>query len=97
MQFLTVKEFSSKPRQTSEILKKNGEIVLTKNGKPSMLVMDIADRDFMLITDMLRRMEGLALLEQVRNTAMEKGGNDLSMDQINTEIDAYRREKHARI
>jgi hypothetical protein len=55
MEFLSIREFTASPRKTRETLKRSGKIVLTNNGKPSMLVFDIAGQDFENVIDTLNR------------------------------------------
>ncbi|MDR0561365.1 MAG: hypothetical protein LBG73_01580 [Spirochaetaceae bacterium] len=71
MEFLTIREFTAFPRKTRETLKRNGKIVLTNNGKPSMLVFDIAGKDFEALIDTLNRAEAMRLLEEVQAQAVK--------------------------
>jgi hypothetical protein len=93
MEFLSVREFTAYPRKTRETLKRNGKIVLTNNGKPSMLVYDITGQDFENIIDTLNRAEALRLLEEIQMQAVRSGLNTMTPDEIDTEIDANRRRK----
>ncbi|GMO66534.1 MAG: hypothetical protein Ta2A_14770 [Treponemataceae bacterium] len=94
MEFLTVKEFNSSPRKTREVLRKNGKIVLTNNGKPSMLVFDIIGQDFESVLETLHRAEAMQLLESIQLQAARTHIDTMSLDEINTEITAYREEKN---
>ena len=93
MDFLSVREFSAYPRKTRETLKRSGKIVLTNNGKPSMLVFDIAGQDFEGLIDVLNRAKAMRLLEEIQMQAVRGGLNTMTMDEINGEIAAYRRKK----
>jgi hypothetical protein len=93
MEFLTVKEFNSSPRKTHEILQKNGKIVLTNNGKPTMLVFDIMGKDMEQVIDTLNRAEGMRLLESIQLQAARGGLDAMSLDDINNEIASYRKVK----
>ena len=64
MEFLSIREFSAYPRKTRETLKRSGKIVLTNNGKPSMLVFDITGQDFENLIDTLNRAEAMRLFER---------------------------------
>jgi hypothetical protein len=93
MEFLSVREFSASPRKTRETLKRNGKVVLTNNGKPSMLVFDIAGQDFEDLIDILNRAEAMRLLEEIQMQAVRGGINTMTMEEINAEIAAYRRKR----
>jgi len=93
MEFLSIREFTSSPRKTKETLKRSGKLVLTNNGKPSMLVFDIAGQNFENIIDTLNRAEAMRLLEEIQMQAVRGGLNSMTMDEINSEIAAHRKKK----
>jgi len=93
MEFLTVREFTAFPRKTRETLKRSGKIVLTNNGKPSMLVFDITGQDFENLIDTLNRAEAMRLLEEIQMQAVRGGLNSMTMDEIEAEVAAHRRKK----
>jgi len=93
MEFLSIREFTSSPRKTRQTLKRSGKIVLTNNGKPSMLVFDITDQDFEKLIDTLNRAEAMRLFEEIQMQAVRGGLNSMTMDEINAEVTAYRRNK----
>ena len=95
MEFISIREFTSSPRKTRETLKRSGKLVLTNNGKPSMLVLDITGQDFENVIDTLNRAEALRLLEEIQMQSMRNGLNSMTMDEIDNEIAEYRREKKA--
>ena len=90
MDFLSIREFTSSPRKTKETLKRSGKIVLTNNGKPSMLVFDIAGQDFENLIDTLNRAEAMRLFEEIQMQAARAGLSSMTMEEIDTEIAAYR-------
>ena len=91
MEFLSVREFSAYPQKTRETLKRNGKIILTNNGKPSMLVFDITGRNFEDIIDTLNRAEAMRLLGEIQMKAARGGLNSMTMDEIDREIALNRR------
>jgi len=96
MEFLSIREFTSSPRKTRETLKRSGKIVLTNNGKPSMLVFDITDQDFENLIDTLNRAEAMRLFELIQMQAVRGGLNSMTIDEINSEIAAHRQKKKGR-
>ena len=93
MEFLSIREFSAYPRKTRETLKRSGKIVLTNNGKPSMLVFDIAGQDFENLIDVLNRAQAMRLLEEIQMQAVRGGLNTMTTDEIDGEIAAHRRKR----
>jgi len=95
MEFLSIREFSSCPRKTRETLKRSGKIVLTNNGKPSMLVFDIVGQNFEHIIDNLNRAEAMRLLDEIQIQAVRGGLNTMTMEEVEKEITSQRRRKKA--
>ena len=93
MEFLSIREFTSSPRKTRETLKRSGKLVLTNNGKPSMLVFDIAGQDFENLIDTLNRAEAMRLLEEIQMLAVRSGLNTMTMKEIDNEIASHRSKK----
>lgn len=93
MQFVSVREFNSSLRKTRETLKAHKKIVLTCNGKPSMLVLDIAGQDFENVLDTISRFEALRLLESIQMQAGRAGLDKISLDEINSEIKEHRKSR----
>ena len=91
MEFLSVRDFTIYPRKTKETLKQNGKIVLTNNGKPSMLVFDISGKDFEELIDTLNRAEAMRLLEQIQMQAVRGGLDSMTLEEINSEISSSRK------
>jgi len=95
MEFISIREFNTFPRKTRETLKRSGKIVLTNNGKPSMLVFDITGQDFENLIDMLNRAEAMRLFENIQTQAVRGGLNTMTMDEIDNEISLSRKKKRA--
>jgi hypothetical protein len=70
--------------------------VLTNNGKPSMLVFDIAEQDFENLIDTLNRAEAMRLLDEIQVQAVRGGLNSMTLDEINAEVNAHRRKRKGR-
>jgi hypothetical protein len=92
MQFVSMREFTSSPKETQAKLAANKELVVTNNGNPTMLVIDIANRDFMRTIDYLRRQEALDILHNIQIFSVRNSKDNLSMDEIDAEIAVYRQE-----
>ena len=93
MKFISMREFTATPKETQKKLTANGELIVTNNGTPTMLVIDIENRDFLKTIDYLRRQEALDILHKIQTASVRNGTDDITMDEIDAEIAAYRQEK----
>ena len=93
MQFVSMREFTAAPKATQKKLSDSGELIITNNGAPTMLVIDIENKDFIKMIDYLRRQEALDILHKIQTSSVRNGTGDISMDDIDAEIAVYRREK----
>jgi len=93
MEFVSMREFTASPKETQKKLAANGELVVTNNGTPTMLVIDIANRNFLKLIDYLRRQEALDILHDIQMASVRNGTDNISMEEIDAEIAAYRLEK----
>jgi len=93
MEYITIHDFTSSPKETQKKLTANKELVITNNGTPTMLVIDIVNKDFIKTIEYLRRQEALDILSQVQRASVRNCTDTLSMEEIDAEIIAYRQEK----
>ena len=93
MQFLTVRELSKSPKATLQNLDKDGKAVLTNNGKPKALLLKIDGEGFEKTLSLLQKLEFMQNLSEMRLTSMENGNSKMTLDEINKEIKAARKEK----
>jgi len=93
MQFVSMREFTASPKETQVKLAANKELVVTNNGNPTMLVIDITNRDFIKTVDYLRRLEAMDILHDIQMSSVRNGKDSFSMDDIDAEIATYRKEK----
>jgi len=93
MQFVSMREFTSAPKETQKKLSNSGELIITNNGTPTMLVIDIENKDFIKMIDYLRRQEAIDILHKIQMSSVRNSTDDITMDEIDEEIAAYRKEK----
>jgi len=95
MQFVTVRDFRSASRDVWDKLNCDGELVVTNNGKPTALLLDIGDDDLEELLMSIRQTKAIRAYNRLRTQAIERG--PLSEGEIDAEIratrDAYK-EKH---
>ncbi len=92
VQFVSMREFTASPKETQAKLAASNELVVTNNGTPTMLVIDITNKDFLKMIDYLRRQEALDILHEAQMASVRNGTDKLTMEDIDAEIAAYRRE-----
>ena len=91
MEFLNVLEFRTYPKKVWEKLAEQGEIVVTNNGKPTALMLNIENGDYDDLARAVRQARAMIALNSIRAEAAERGF--LSDEEIEAEIKAYRQEK----
>jgi hypothetical protein len=93
MEFMTVRELSKSPKDTLSKLAKDGKAVLTNNGKPQALIFKIDGESFERTLSLLQKLEFMQNLSEMRLASMRNGNADMSLDEINAEIIAARKER----
>jgi len=94
MEFLTVRDFRTSPKSVWEKLSQNSEVVVTNNGKPTALMLNIENGKFDELLRAVRQAKAMIALNSIREEAAERGF--LSEEEIEAEIQAYRKEKRER-
>jgi len=90
MDFLTIREFRASSRDMWRKLSKDGKMVITNNGKPTALLLDISNEDLEETLVALRQVKAIRLFNSMRADAERKGF--LSEQEIEAEILAAREE-----
>ena len=91
MDFLSVREFRSSSRDIWRKLSQDGKMVITNNGKPTALLLDISNEDLEETLLALRQVRAMRLFNSMRAHAQQRGF--LSEQEIEAEIQAAREEK----
>ena len=89
MNFYTVRDLRTTPKSIWENLAADGEAVITNNGRPMALLLDIADGDFEETLKAVRQAKAAIAFNSMRGKAAAKGY--MSDEEIKTEIAAARR------
>ena len=92
MQFLTIRELSKSPKETLSRLALDGKAVLTNNGKPQALLFKINGDSIENTLALLQKLEFMQNLTEMRLASIEKGSSKMSLEEINAEIKAARKE-----
>ena len=89
MDFMTIRDFRSSSVWNK--LAQQDEIILTNNGRPAALILGIPDGNLEELLRSIRQAKAMRALTAIRAEAAERGF--LSEEEIDAEIQAYRREK----
>ncbi|MDO4566093.1 MAG: type II toxin-antitoxin system Phd/YefM family antitoxin [Oscillospiraceae bacterium] len=89
MNFYTVRDLRNTPKSIWENLSKDGEVVITNNGKPAAIMLDITDGSFEETLKAVRQAKAAIAFNSMRSKAAERGF--MSPDEIEAEIAAARR------
>jgi len=97
MEFMTVRELSKSPKDTLTKLSKDGKAVLTNNGKPQAIIFKIDGESFERTLSLIQKLEFMQNLSEMRLVSLRNGNADMSLDEINAEIAAARKERKRKI
>lgn len=93
MQFVTARDLRNKSAELWEQLAKEKELVVTINGKPIAVLSQVADDNLEETLRILRRTRAQQALSSIRATAVERGLDKLTMEDIDKEIKLARRSR----
>jgi len=95
MVFCTVRELRNNPKTVWKALDAQEDVVITSNGKPRALMIDIEDDNLSEVMDMLVSARAGRAMTKLRMGAIENGTANMSMEKIIEEIALCRAEKRA--
>ena len=88
MEFLSVRELRASSRNMWQKLSYDGKMVITNNGKPAALLLDISNEDLEETLMTLQQVKAMRLFNRMRAEAESRGF--LSEKEIDAEIKAVR-------
>ena len=93
MNFYTVRDLRTTSKNVWESLSAQGHVVITNNGKPTALMIDIADNNLEEVLAAVRQAQALRALKRLQADSLRKGLDGLTEEDIETEISAARKER----
>lgn len=90
MNFYSVRDLRTETKNVWDYLSTGEEVVITNNGKPAALMIDIPAGCFDEVVQAVRQAKAMIAFNNMRSKAAAKGF--LSDDEIKAEIDAVRNE-----
>ena len=89
MNFYTVRDLRTTLKSIWENLVADGEVVITNNGKPTAIMLDISGGNFEEMLKAIRQAKAMIAFNSMRSKAASKGY--MGEEEIQAEIDAARR------
>lgn len=93
MKFITVRDLRTTPAQIWKALPDEQEIVITHNGKPIALLTPLTDTDLEETLSAVRRARAVNAVKAMQAAAVAKGLSGMTMEEIDQEIQVYRKSK----
>jgi hypothetical protein len=91
MNFFVARDLRTRPKNVWDSLQSKGEVVITHNGHPMALMLDIADGNLEEMVKAVRQARAMIAFNSMRQKASERGF--MSEKEIESEITAYRKEQ----
>jgi len=79
------------------MLNDDGKIVVTSNGKPKAVMIQVNENDFEETLTILNQIKLAKAISTIRRTAQSSGASEMSLDEINAEIAQSRKERRDRL
>ncbi|MDR1815678.1 MAG: hypothetical protein LBR00_03215 [Clostridiales Family XIII bacterium] len=96
MKFISVRELRNSTAKLDDMIAKDGSLVVTNSGKPAYLMLGIDEASFEDTILDLSRIRALRATRNVQERAKRSGADEMTLDEINAEIAASRKERKAR-
>lgn len=93
MNFYTVRDLRTKPRQIWEKLSEVHELIITNNGKPSALMIEIDDENMEDVLASVRQSMAMRATNKMRLASMMNGNAKMTAEEIEAEIAEARKER----
>lgn len=88
MTFYSVRDLRQTPKEIWGDLQAKGEVVITNNGKPAALMLNLSGEDFEVMLRAIRQAKAMIAFNRMRARAAEEGF--MSDEEIEAEISAAR-------
>lgn len=95
MNFYSIKDLRVETKNICENIRQNGEAVITNNGKPTLLILDISDNDFEELLRAVRQAKAMIAFNSMRATAARSGY--MTETEIEAEIARSRAERRSQL
>lgn len=93
MKFLSVRDFRSKSSHIWKELPTEKEMVITNNGRPVAVLASVTESSVEQTLSAFRRARAMEAVASIQYASAQKGTDQTSMDEIDAEIKAVRRDR----
>ena len=93
MRFVSVRELRNQSALVWKVLSEEKDLVITSNGKPIALLPAMVEEDLEASLGAVRRARAQAAAAALQQSSLQAGTDRLSLEDINAEINAARRER----
>jgi len=91
MHFYSIRDLRSETKNICEKVRQSGEVVITNNGKPSVLMLDISEDNFDEVVRAIRQAKAMIAFNSMKAVAAANGY--MTDSEIEEEIKAARSER----
>jgi PHD/YefM family antitoxin component YafN of YafNO toxin-antitoxin module len=96
MEFVPIRDLCASPGKVTARLRREGRIVITSNGRPSAIMLDVDGSSLEETLLDLRRLAAKRALRELQTASVTNGNSKMNMEEIDAEIAASRRERAGR-
>jgi PHD/YefM family antitoxin component YafN of YafNO toxin-antitoxin module len=96
MRFVSFRELRTATAKINDMLTDEGKIVVTSNGKPKALMIQVSENDFEDTLAALNQVKLTRAINNIRSSAQHNGASEMTLDEINEEIAQSRKERRER-
>lgn len=93
MRFVSVRDLRLRSGEIWRQLEKDGDVVITSNGKPVAVLSDIEENNLEEYLQALRRIRATMAVNRMQERSQRKGLDQISEAEIETEIKTARRSR----
>jgi hypothetical protein len=97
MDYVSVRDLRSAPKQVWEKLSRSGRVVLTNNGKPQAVMFEVDASTLDETLAAFDQAEAMRLLGSVHLDSLRNGTDRFTMEEIDSEIAAARKSRASNI
>lgn len=91
MNFYSIRDLRIETKDICEKVRQDGEVIITNNGKPSVLMLDISENNFDEVVRAIRQAKAMIAFNSMKAVAAANGY--MSESDIDTEIQRTRTER----
>lgn len=95
MNFYSIRDLRSETKNICEKVRQSGEVVITNNGKPSVLMLDISEDNFDEVVRAIRQAKAMIAFNSMKAVAAANGY--MTDAEIEDEIKAARSERREQL